>query len=95
VNSTHAEASARPTSAVAVQLEGAFDAAAAAIVRGRLAALPPDAEIVLDFGRVRDLSDLGLAALAHALAGRNPSRVRIRGLGRHHERLLRYLNLGS
>ncbi len=95
MNTTHVETSGRAARGVAVRLEGTFDTAAASFVRGRIAGLPADAEIVLDFARVRDLSDLGLAALANALVGRRPSSVRIRGLGRHHERLLRYLNLGS
>jgi hypothetical protein len=50
------------------------------------------AEIVLDFLRVRDFADIGLAVLANALTaiGR---RVAVRGLGRHQLRMLEYCGL--
>lgn len=77
---------------VVVRLGGTFDGAAAGRVCTRLRELPAQAEVMLDFSRVREVQDLGLAALAAAIAGRTPP-VALRGLGRHHERLLRYFGV--
>ncbi len=49
-------------------------------------------ELVLDFGQVRDFSDLGVAVLAHGLSGLR-QRVVFRGLRQHELRILRYCGI--
>ncbi len=53
--------------------------------------LPTATPLVIDFSRVDELQDVGVAAVAPELA--NHSGVALRGLGRHHLRLLRYCGL--
>jgi anti-anti-sigma regulatory factor len=74
---------------------GVFDAAAAVKLRGLTRQLePPAAEdggtVVVDFGRAREVTATGLAALMDAFAdvARPP---RFRGLSQHHQRILRHL----
>ncbi len=47
-------------------------------------------EVLLDFSLVRDFSDLGVAVLAHALAGAGGRRLTFRGLRQHQLRIFRY-----
>ncbi len=77
---------------VVFRLDGTFDAAAANRVCGRLSEIPAHADVVLDFKQVTQLHDHGLLAVAPAIASRAPG-VAVRGLGRHHERLLRYFGV--
>ncbi len=77
---------------VVIRVEGMFDPMAASALRARLAQARPQRPIVLDFAHAREVSDLGLAVLAHGLAS-DGSSVRFRGLSQHHERMLRYLGL--
>jgi hypothetical protein len=77
---------------IVLHLGGTFDAAAARRVCGRLSELPAHADVVIDFNQVKQLHDHGLAAIAGAIGARAPG-VAVRGLGRHHERLLRYLGV--
>jgi len=51
--------------------------------------------LVLDLGSARVLQDAVLAALVPVLATHSACRVAVRGLSRHHERLLRYLSSGA
>ncbi len=74
-----------------IVLDGTFDRQAATRLSGWLSEVPTGAAVVLDFHRVRDLQDFGLAAMAAQLAERGP--VQVRGLGRHQERLLRYFGV--
>lgn len=73
---------------VVVRLAGIFDRASAWKLRGLVEAEGPG-ELLLDFAHVRDLSDLGLAVLAHGLTQRG-GRVLFRGLRQHQIRILRY-----
>ncbi|HEX9050366.1 MAG TPA: STAS domain-containing protein [Anaeromyxobacter sp.] len=76
---------------VVVRLDGNFDAGAATRLSGWLVEISSDDPLVLDFSRVRTCEDFGLAAVAHDLAVRE--RLVIRGLTRHHERMLRYFGV--
>jgi hypothetical protein len=74
-------------------ITGAFDPIAASRLRARLAEVPPDTCVVLDFSRAREVADLALAVLAAALATTRHPRVLLRGLTQHQERMLRYLGV--
>jgi hypothetical protein len=76
---------------VFIQVEGIFDRNAAARLSRWVSDLPRATPLVIDFSRVDDLQDVGVAAVAEELAGH--SGVALRGLGRHHLRLLRYCGL--
>ena len=81
-----------PRGEIAIRLAGTFDGAAAKRLCGRLRELPPDADVVVDFGAVRDVDDHGLVLVAGAIGDR-PGSVAVRGLGRHQERILRYVGV--
>src|SRR5690349_19520 len=69
------------------ELEGHFDASAAAALRRSLDAVAeeaPDATVVLDFSRVTAFRDLAIAVLARGLRAQS---LRVRGLASHHERV--------
>jgi hypothetical protein len=74
-------------------ITGAFDPIAASRCRAGLAALPPDACVLLDFSRAWEVADLALAVLATELATPHHPRVLFRGLTQHQERMLRYLGV--
>lgn len=76
---------------VIIQVEGALDHLAAARIARCLGDLPPAAPLVIDFSRVDDLPDFGVAEVAKELV--RHSEVAVRGLGRHQLRLLRYCGL--
>lgn len=80
-----------PAGEIVIRVDGTFDRHAAARLTGWLGEVPAGAPIVLDFYRVREFHDFGLAAMATQLAARGP--VQVRGLGRHQERLLRYFGV--
>jgi hypothetical protein len=80
------------TGEVLIQLEGTFDAPAAREVRARLRALPADARVVVDFGRVGTFLDLGVAVMAPGLL-EEAGRVSVRGLRQHQHRLFRYFGV--
>jgi len=69
-------------------VSGTFDRASAWRLRGELEGVEGDL-IVLDFTRAPDISDLGLAVLAHGLT-RAHHRIVCRGLRQHHLRVFRY-----
>jgi anti-anti-sigma regulatory factor len=71
-----------------IRIEGRLDRLAAGRIARALGDVPSAAPLVVDFSRVEDLSDAGVAELANHLA-RRPG-VAVRGLGRHQLRLLRY-----
>jgi hypothetical protein len=77
-----------------VFIEGVFDRAAAAIVGSKLIDSSCDV-VVLDFGRAREISNVALADLVATVAHLDRPRVTLRGLGQHHERMLRYLRVGA
>jgi hypothetical protein len=76
---------------VVVHLDGHFDASAATRLSGWLVEVPSNDPLVLDFTQVRTCEDFGLAAVAGDLAARD--RLVVRGLTRHHERMLRYFGV--
>ncbi len=76
---------------VVIRLDGTFDAGAATRLSGWLVEVPCGEQLVLDFSQVRDCDDCGLASVARGLAARE--RLVVRGLTRHHERMLRYLGV--
>ncbi len=76
---------------VVVHLDGHFDAGAATRLSGWLVEVPSNDPLVLDFTQVRTCEDFGLAAVARDLAARD--RLVVRGLTRHHERMLRYFGV--
>jgi hypothetical protein len=69
-------------------LGGGFDRASAWAVRERVER-ETVAEVLLDFTRVRQFSDLGVAVLAHGLTGAS-RRVLFRGLRQYELRIFRY-----
>ena len=76
-----------------VLMTGELDLPAASRVSAtcdRLAQTDPGRPIVLDFSRVQRVQDVALAALSHHEA-QLPCPVRLRGLGQHQDRMLRYL----
>ncbi len=81
-----------PTTRHTIRIEGTFDRMAAAALRVQLVDCEAD-EIEIDFAPARDVQDLGLAALVHGLKLATRPRVAIRGLSRHHGRMLKYLGL--
>jgi len=76
-----------------IQVDGTFDAVAAWAVRKRLRALPPHARVVLDFTRVKEFLDLGVAVIAPGLLDRDGPRVSVRGLRQHQHRMFRYFGV--
>ncbi len=76
---------------VVVRIDGHFDANAATRLSGWLVEVPSSDPLVLDFSQVRTCEDYGLAAVARDLAARD--RLVVRGLTRHHERMLRYFGV--
>lgn len=74
-----------------VRVGGTFDRNAAVRLSRWLGDLPPATPLVIDFSRVDDLQDVCVAAVAPQLASRRG--VALRGLGRHHLRLLQYCGL--
>jgi anti-anti-sigma regulatory factor len=73
---------------IALRLSGVFDRASAWKLREWIERESP-IELLLDFGEVRDFSDLGVAVLAHGLSHR-AQRVLLRGLRQHELRIFRY-----
>ncbi|HET8541045.1 MAG TPA: STAS domain-containing protein [Anaeromyxobacter sp.] len=74
-----------------IRLDGNFDAGAANRLCGWLVEVPSSRPLVLDFTHVTKCEDFGLAAVAQDLAARDG--LVVRGLTRHHERMLRYLGV--
>lgn len=70
------------------RLSGIFDRASAWLLREKLEH-EAGGEVLLDFSRVRDFSDLGVAVLAHGLTITS-RRVLFRGLRQHQLRIFRY-----
>jgi anti-anti-sigma regulatory factor len=71
-----------------VTIEGTLDLMAASALRARLGST--HRPVVLDFSRVRDVHDLGLAVLAHGLA-KDGIAATYYGLSHHQRRVLQYL----
>ena len=76
---------------VTFNLEGIFDRRAAAQLRAALETVVAD-DVLLDFSRVSQLSDLSIHVLVGDLV--TPG-LHARGLPSHHERVFRYLGVPS
>ncbi len=76
---------------IVIRVSGVFDSDSANELRDRLAG-EPGGDVVLDFSHVREFADLGVAALAHGLAGLERP-LRLRGLRKHQLRIFRYFGL--
>jgi hypothetical protein len=76
-----------------VRFERYLDGRAALNARAVIEAAPPEAELVVDFSRVRDAEYMALATVVVAIAGRRGRPIVLRGLCDHHLRLLRYLGI--
>jgi anti-anti-sigma regulatory factor len=74
---------------IAPQLAGVFDVRAAWKVEGILERARPSDVITLDFSRVREFHDFGVAVLAQALKQRGCARVGLKGLRGNELRILR------
>ena len=74
-----------------IKVEGPLDRLATARIASAVGDLPAAAQLVVDFSRVDDLPDSGVAEVARQLVGH--AGVAVRGLGRHQLRLLRYCGL--
>lgn len=74
-----------------IRIAGVFDRASAFELRDRLEREPPG-ELVLDFSLVREFADLGVATLAHGLAGADRP-LRLLGLRQHQLRIFRYFGV--
>ncbi len=74
-----------------IRVAGVFDRASAFELRDRLER-EVARDLVLDFSLVREFADLGVATLAHGLAGAD-RRLHMRGLRQHQLRMFRYFGL--
>ena len=78
---------------VLLRLTGRFDPASALLLERELVKEEKTDEVVLDFASVDDLGDASVAVLSHVLRSAHARSLRVRGLRRHHERLLRYFGV--
>ncbi len=76
---------------VVIHVDGRLDRLAAARIARCLGELPAAVPLVLDFSRADELPDVDVGEVAKQLVGH--AGVAVRGLGRHHLRLLRYCGL--
>ncbi len=74
-----------------IRITGVFDRASAFELRDRLER-EPTRDLVLDFSLVREFADLGVATLAHGLAG-GERRLLLLGLRHHQLRIFRYFGV--
>jgi len=77
---------------VLLRLTGRFDPASALLLERELVKEGQSDEVVLDFASVDELGDASVAVLSHVLRSAQRS-LRVRGLRRHHERLLKYFGV--
>src|SRR5512133_694063 len=75
-----------------IQIGETFDGKAATRLAGWLGEVPATDDLVLDFSRVRECEDFSLASVARNLAARG-TRLQVKGLTRHQERMLRYFGV--
>ncbi len=83
----------QPGGEILIRLDGTFDAPAAWDVRGRLGAIPTTSNVVVDFSKVREFDDLGVAVMASGLAPGQGPHVVVRGLRQHQHRMFRYFGV--
>lgn len=75
---------------LSIQVGRVFDVPEAWLIRDTIARAPNTVRIALDFRRTAELHDFALAVLVETLA-KEKERIELRGLGRHHQSLLRLL----
>ncbi len=73
---------------VVIRVSGGIDATAGAQLARCIRDLPKAKRVVVDFSRLSSFHDVDVFAVAKGLVGL--ADLSIRGLGRHHLRLLRY-----
>src|SRR5438132_11551699 len=78
---------------VLLRITGRFDPASALLLERELVKEDETGEVVLDFASVDELGDASVAVLSHVLRSSHSRSLRVRGLRRHHERLLRYFGI--
>jgi hypothetical protein len=78
-----------------IRLEGVFDLPAARLLQLTLKGLRAGEQVRIDFTRVREFRDYGVAVLAQALTRRDGVVVTLEGLRTHHVRLLRYFGVDA
>jgi hypothetical protein len=81
-------------SALLVKYDGELDQRGTQRIGRLLSRLRKLDRLVLDLGSARVLQDASLAALVPLLATQSAYRIMVRGLSRHHLRVLRYLSTG-
>jgi anti-anti-sigma regulatory factor len=77
---------------VLLRITGRFDPASAVLLERELVK-ETGSEVVLDFGSGDELGDASVAVLSHVLRSAHARSLRLRGLRRHQERLLRYFGV--
>ncbi len=83
----------RPTTVIALDRE--FDVPAAHQVAAALARTEPGGAITVDFHRVTQFHDFGIALLAQAIGRLRRVDVRLAGLRTHQVRVLRYFGVDA
>jgi hypothetical protein len=78
--------------AMVIRMDGVFDVPAAKRLARELAATDEHEQVRVDLTQVREFHDYGVTVLAQALSSMG-ARIDVRGLGRHHLRLLRYFGV--
>lgn len=80
-----------------IALDGVFDGASAWELRHTLEAMQKRVvPVVVDFTKVREFYDFGVAVLAHGLAQRREEpKVSLRGLRSHQLRMFRYFGIDA
>ena len=78
---------------VLLRITGRFDPASALLLERELVKEDVTEEVVLDFASVDELGDASVAVLSHVLRSAHSRSLRVCGLRRHHERLLRYFGI--
>ena len=74
-------------------ITGRFDPASALLLERELVKEDETEEVVLDFASVDELGDASVAVLSHVPRSAHARSLRVCGLRRHHERLLRYFGI--
>jgi len=77
---------------VLLRITGRFDPASAVLLERELVK-ETGSEVVLDFGSVDALGDASVAVLSHVLRCAHARSLRLRGLRRHQERMLKYFGI--
>lgn len=83
---------------VTFALAGVFDGASAWDLRHAIESVEVDAsQVVLDFSKVREFYDFGVAVLAHALSQRDAGRpaIALKGLRTHQARMFKYFGVSA